>query len=168
MRIIHSIIFIIEGDNLDFGFWFWKWGLLNTDESRYQHGRKAILVVLCSYFWADPLWCYVRTRCVFLHITQSNCYRSHQQSVVSSSAINHQPYFQVVTTSPEKITRWRVSINSLSLHRPTTFKPNLYYIITSSYNIIIRAIFFFWPYFDKKSIFCQNCAFLRSKFQYSW
>ena len=34
-------------------------------------------------------------------------------------------------------------------------------------NIIIRAIFF-WPYFDKKSIFCQNCAFVRSKFQYSW
>ena len=28
--------------------------------------------------------------------------------------------------------------------------------------------FFFLPYFDKKSIFWQNCALLRSKFQYSW
>ena len=38
---------------------------------------------------------------------------------------------------------------------------------SSQFLIIIRAIFFFLPYFDKKSIFCQNCAFLRSKFQHS-
>ena len=33
--------------------------------------------------------------------------------------------------------------------------------------LMSRAIFIFGPYFDKKSIFCQNYAFLRSKFQYS-
>ena len=50
------------------------------------------------------------------------------------------------------------------------FSP-LHFIVNLPIVIVGRLMigqFFFWLYFDKKSIFCQNCAFLRSKFQYSW
>ena len=51
---------------------------------------------------------------------------------------------------------WAGSASPLSPSRPPA-KVSLF---------ITRAIFFFfWLNFDKKSIFCQNCAFLRSKFQ---
>ena len=49
-----------------------------------------------------------------------------------------------------------------------SWKSEISLVHKHSFHVIVMRAIFFLLYFDKKSIFCQNCAFLRSKFQYSW